>query len=125
MHKETRNWISKGDKDLGTAGFALNSVDGPLPVTTGLHCQKAAENYLKACLQENGILFSAQHNLTTLFESCVALDKSFETLRTEINQLAGYSIASRYPKAQDSLEFRKDAIAMAERVKEFILDKLI
>jgi len=125
MHKETRKWISKGDKDLGTAGFALNSVDGPLPVTTSLHCQKATENFLKAYLQENEISFSSQHGLNALYELCVSIDESFETLRTDMNQLAGYSIASRYPKAQDSLEFRKDAIATVERVKEFILEKLV
>ena len=125
MNNETRKWISKGDKDLGTAGFALNSVDGPLPVTTGLHCQKAAENYLKACLQENGFSFSSQHNLNTLFRLCISIDKSFETLQTDMDQLAGYSIASRYPKAQDSLGFRKAAIASVQRVKEFVLDKLV
>jgi HEPN domain-containing protein len=124
MKDETRNLISKGDKDLGTAGFALNSVDGPLPVTTGLHCQKATENYIKAYLHENGVSFSKHNNLHGLFEACVSFDDSFESLGTEINQLEGYSIASRYPQAKDSLEYRKDAIATAKRVKEFVLDKL-
>ncbi len=124
MHTETRNWISKGDKGLGTAGFALNSVDGPLPVTTGIHCQQAAENYLKAYLQESGVPFSSGYKLIALFEACVSFDRSFETLRANIDQLEGYSIASRYPKVEDSLEFRKDAIATATRVKEFVLDKL-
>jgi len=124
MHEKTRDWISKGDRDLGTAGFALNSIDGPLPVTTGLNCQKAAENYLKAYLQESGVPFSSEHKLITLFEACVSFDRSFKTLRTNIDQLEGYSIASRYPKAKDSLPFRKNAIATATRVKEFVLDKL-
>ena len=124
MRAETRKWISKGDKDLGTAGFALNSVDGPLPVTTGLNSQKAAENYLKAYLQENGITFSDRQNLSALLEACVSLNKSFETLLTDINQLAGYSVASRYPKAEDSLGFRKEAVASAKRVKEFVVEKL-
>jgi HEPN domain-containing protein len=125
MREETRNWILQGDKDLGTAGFALNSVDGPLPVTTGLHCQKAAENYMKAYLQEKEVPFSRQNNLNSLFEHCVSFDASFEALRMEIEQLTGYSIASRYPKAKDSLEFRKDAVATTKRVKEFILKKLV
>jgi HEPN domain-containing protein len=125
MRQETRILISQGDKDLGTAGFALNSVDGPLPVTTGLHCQKAVENYLKAYLQENGVSISRQPNLNSLFETCAALDQSFETLSADINQLVGYSIASRYPKAEDSLEFRNIAVATAKRVKEFILEKLV
>jgi HEPN domain-containing protein len=124
MREETRNWIAKADKDLGTAGFALNSIDGPLPVTTGLHCQKSAENYLKAYLQEHESPILNQHRLIILLESCILIDKSFESLYEEINQLEGYSIASRYPKAEDSLEFRKEAIATAKRVKEFILNKL-
>ena len=124
MHEETRKWIVKADKDLGTASFALDSVDGPLPVTTALHCQQSAEKYLKAFLQENGIAFSAEQHLITLFELCLAVDKSFETLGADINQLEGYSIASRYPKTNDSLEFRKEALATTKRVKEFILEKL-
>ena len=112
------------NKDLVTAGFALQSVDGPLPVTTALHCQQSAEKYLKAFLQEHKIAFSRQHNLLPLLESCISIDNSFENLRTDINRLEGYSIASRYPKAGDSLEFRNQALATAKRVKEFILGKL-
>lgn len=124
MQAETRNWISKANKDLGTAGFALESVDGPLPVTTALHCQQSAEKFLKAFLHERGVPFSSQHNLTPLLESCISVDDSFEDLRADINRLEGYSIASRYPKASDSTEFRNEALATTKRVKEFILKRL-
>jgi HEPN domain-containing protein len=124
MREETRNWIRQANKDLGTAGFALNSVDGPLPVTTGLHCQKSAENYLKAYLHEHAVAISSQQTLTSLLEVCMAVDASFEDLHSDIDQLEGYSIASRYPKAEDSLELRKEAIATATRVKDFIMGKL-
>ena len=125
MREETRNWILQANKDLGTAGFALNSVDGPLPVTTGMHCQLSAEKYLKAYLHEHNVTFSSQQTLTSLLEDCMAVDASFEDLHSDIDQLEGYSIASRYPKAEDSLEFRKEAIATALRVKEFILNRLV
>ena len=124
MHEETRRWIAQANKDLGTAGFASKSIDGPLPVTTSLHCQQSAEKYLKAFLQEHRVTFSRQHNLIPLLESCISVDHSFEDLRTDINRLEGYSIASRYPKAGDSMEFRNEALATAKRVKEFILGKL-
>lgn len=125
MREETRNWIVQANKDLGTAGFALNSVDGPLPVTTGMHCQLSAEKYLKAYLHEHEVAFSSQPTLTALLEDCIEADKSFEVLRFDIDQLEGYSIAFRYPKAEDSLEFRKEAIATAKRVKQFVLSKLV
>jgi HEPN domain-containing protein len=124
MREETRKWIAKADKDLGTAGFALNSVDGPLPLTTGMHCQLSAEKYLKAYLHEHDLAFSSQQTLTSLLEDCIAADESFEALHSDIDQLEGYSIASRYPRADDSLAFRKEAVATVERVKEFVLSRL-
>lgn len=124
MREETRTWLAKADKDLGTAGFALNSVDGPLPLTTGIHCQLSAGKYLKAYLQEHQVAFSSQQSLTSLLEECIAVDTSFEMLRSEIDQLEGYSIATRYPKADESLAFRKEAVAIVERVKELVLSRL-
>ena len=124
MREETRNWLAKADKDLGTAGFALNSVDGPLPITTAMHCQLSAEKYLKAYLHEHNIAFSSRRTLTSLLEDCIAVDVSFEALHEAIGQLEGYSIAARYPKADDSLAFRKEAVATVQRVKQFVLDRL-
>lgn len=124
MREETRKLISRADKDLSTAGFATQSRDGPLPVTTGLHCQSSVENYLKAFLLDNEIPFSEYQRLNTLFEYCISADPSFTALRNEIDQLASYSIASRYPKADDSVKFRDEAVNAAKRVKEFILKKL-
>jgi len=124
MREETRNWLAKADKDLGTAGFALNSVDGPLPVTTAMHCQLSAEKYLKAYLHEHNIAFSSRRTLTSLLEDCIAVDESFEALHEAIGQLEGYSIAARYPRADDSLAFRKEAVATVQRVKRFVLDRL-
>jgi HEPN domain-containing protein len=124
MRKETKAWISKANKDLGTASIAHQSVDGPLPVTTGLHCQQSAEKYLKAFLQEYGIAFSNQHSLVPLLEACISIDDSFERLRADINRLEGYSIAARYPRPNDSKEYAGEALSTAKRAKEFVLDKL-
>jgi len=124
MREETRNWITKAERDLGTAVFAMGSVDGPLPVTTGLHCQQSARKYLKAYVQEYDVKSLDRQNLSSLLEVCVSIDKSFESLRMDISQLEGYSIASHYPKASDALEFNTDAVATAQRVKEFVVGKL-
>lgn len=124
MQAGTRNWISKANKDLATAEFAMNSIDGPLPVTTALHCQQSARKYLKAFLYEHHIPFSSQSGLVSLLESCISVDHSFGQLRPLINKLEGYSIASRYPQANESLEFRKEALATIEQVKEFVLSRL-
>jgi HEPN domain-containing protein len=120
---ETRQWLAKADKDFGTALFAIESVDGPLLVTTGLHCQQSAEKYLKAYLQEMDISFSEHQILTSLFEHCVEADASFETLQSEISQLEGYSIAARYPTAKDIAEFNRDAMEAIRHIKEFVLSK--
>lgn len=124
MHEESRKWIAKGDRDLGTAGFALNSADGPLPVTTALHCQAAAENYLRAFLHVEQTNLAEHGNLNSLFENCLAIDGTFVSIRADVEKLSGYAIASRYPKAEESLEFRKDAITTVQHVREFILGRL-
>jgi HEPN domain-containing protein len=124
MKEEPRKWIRKADKDLSTAGFALQTVDGPLPVTTALHCQLAAENYLKAFLSEQGIPFLDSYRLSSLFEACKPVDNSFDGLLPVIEQLHRYSIASSYPKSGDSLGFREEAIASTKRVRDFVLGKL-
>ena len=124
MREETRAWIAKADKDRGTAGFALNSVDGPLPVTTAMHCQLSAENYLKAFLQEHNVAFSSQQSLASLLKSCIGADESFEALQPDIDQLEGYSISFRYPKADDSLAFRREAVAAVGRVRDFVINRL-
>lgn len=123
MHKESRQWLTRADKDFGTALFAIESVDGPLPVTTGLHCQQAAEKYLKAYLQEMSISFSESQTLKSLFDHCVEADESFETLQSEMSQLEGYSIAARYPNTKDITEFNRDAVNIIRRIKEFVLSK--
>jgi HEPN domain-containing protein len=124
MREETQKWIEKANKDLGNAGFALQSVDGPLPVTTALHCQLSAEKYLKAFLSEHAISFSHQQTLIFLFDLCMPVDHSFENVWQDIKNLNGYSIASRYPVSNHSLAFRESAIASAKRVRDFVLDKL-
>ena len=50
-----------------------------------------------------------------------------QALRSDIDQLAGYciAIASHYPKADESLEFSRNAIATVQRVRNFILGKLV
>jgi len=123
MREETRQWLAEADKDFGTAIFAIQSVDGPLPVTTGLHCQQSAENYLKAYLYEMNIRFSDQQTLSSLFDNCLAVDKSFEVLQPEVSQLEGYSIASRYPKAGDISEFNQVAVGAMKRVKAFVMSR--
>lgn len=124
MNEETRKWIAQADRDFGTAVFASQSKDGPLPVTIGLHCQQSVEKLLKAYLREHEIGFSNNQYLSSLFESCIAVDQSFEDLRQDMDQLAGYSIASRYPRGEDSLEFGKEALLIVKRAREFALNKL-
>ena len=124
MREKTRTWISKATKDLGNASFAMESIDGPLPMTTALHCQLAAEKYLKAFLCEHEVPFSHTNTLVSLFESCKPIDHSLESLWHDIDQLSGYSIASRYPPLSDSLQFREQAIASAKRVRDFVLARL-
>jgi len=59
-----------------------------------------------------------------LLDLCIAIDKEYETLRKELEQLENYSVAVRYPGVKISVELAEEAFELANRVRQFIRKKL-
>jgi HEPN domain-containing protein len=57
-------------------------------------------------------------------ELSIALDKEFENLRTELEQLENYSVAVRYPGVKISVELAEEAFELAKKVRLFVRKKL-
>ena len=70
------------------------------------------------------VRFERTHSLTLLFDLCIPLDKDFENLRTELEQLENYSVAVRYPGVKISVELAEEAFELATRVRQFVRSKL-
>jgi len=64
---ELRQWIIKGDHDLGTAKVTYLYIPEYLDTVT-FHCQQAVEKYLKAYLIFQKISFKFTHDLIYLLD---------------------------------------------------------
>ncbi|MEM5821373.1 MAG: HEPN domain-containing protein [Candidatus Aenigmatarchaeota archaeon] len=127
MKEETvKKWIIKAENDLKIAKDELNTEN---PATDGIcfHAQQAAEKFLKAFLVFHNKPFRKTHDLVELLELCEEIDESFKELsKEEIDKLTDYATDIRYPEEfyMPSIEEAKEAIEIAEKVKEFVLNKL-
>ena len=124
MNELTSEWIEKADNDFHSVDLLLTAGEFPIPDAACFHCQQCAEKYLKAYLQEHMVRFERTHSLTLLFDLCIPLDKDFENLRTELEQLENYSVAVRYPGVKISVELAEEAFVLATRVRQFVRSKL-
>jgi len=89
--------------------------------------QQCAEKYLKAFLIFHGKEISKTHNLAELIKSCANVDKGFQSLfDLKVHELTDYGIDIRYPDDFyfPSKEEAEEAIKIAEKAKEFVMDKL-
>lgn len=130
MNEElTNHYIVKAEHDLKTAKDEI-ITNKPATDTVCFHTQQCAEKYLKAYLVFNGKEITKTlktHNIEVLLVACKEMDDSFNYL-IEINahELTDYAIEARYPDDfyLPSVSESNHAIETAEKVKEFILDKL-
>jgi len=93
---EIKQWINKGDHDLGTAKITFLHVPEYLDTVT-FHCQQAVEKYFKAYLifQDTAFLFS--HDLIYLLDLIAQKDMDFKRYYDAISELQGYAVEVGYP----------------------------
>ncbi len=127
MNEDTvKNWIKRAENDLkiGKDEFLTES-----PVTDMIcfHMQQCVEKYLKAFLIFNGEEITKTHDIGAIINQCIKIDPEFSFL-FEINadMLTRYAVEIRYGESfyYPSLSETKEAIEIAEKVKEFVLKKL-
>jgi HEPN domain-containing protein len=126
MKEATEPWITKAEEDLKAAMILFESGDFPSAVVC-FHAQQVVEKYLKAYLTENSIEFRRTHDLIVLLdEYCLYLDRKFDDFRDQLKEFAYYAIDARYPGADipPSISETKQALAVAKKFKEFVLDRI-
>jgi HEPN domain-containing protein len=118
-------WINKAEKDLLTAEREL-SFENPITDTICFHCQQAVEKYLKAFLVYHQIYFTKTHRIIDLLELCNTADSSFKKELEDADDLTDYAIQIRYPDVllEPEIEDAKEALKIAKKVKEFVLNKI-
>lgn len=127
MNEETvRQWIRKAENDLKIGKDEVNTAE-PATDTVCFHMQQCAEKYLKAYLIAHGKEYPRTHRLEVLISLCADIQSDFLLLvEGGVPELTAYATDLRYGEEfyLPSMEERKRAIALAEKVREFVRQKL-
>jgi len=81
------------------------------------HCQQAAEKYLKALLQENGLTVPRTHDLEDLLTLILSFDSSVSKLRRSLAALTPFAVDYRYPGETATKRDALSSLHRAERVR--------
>jgi HEPN domain-containing protein len=122
---EIKQWIIKGDHDLGTAKITYLHIPDYLDTVT-FHCQQAVEKYLKAYLIFQTTTFRFSHDLVYLLDLINQSDSDFEEYYDSVSELQGYAVEIRYPNETIYLSNEKveKAISIAKIVRELVVLKM-
>ncbi len=121
--EKAREWLKKAERDLKAANILLR--EGIYDYSL-FHSQQAVEKFLKAFLTYHNKIFRKTHNIPLLVNLCKEIDRSFEELNNlDLSILFPIGITVRYPVEREiTKEEAKEALEVAEKVREFILRKL-
>ena len=122
---EIRQWIIKGDHDLGTAKVTYLYIPEYLDTVT-FHCQQAVEKYLKAYLIFQSTVFRFSHDLIYLLDLITQKDLDFESFYDTVSELQGYAVEIRYPNETIFLSKEKVESTMitAMEIRKFVTRKM-
>jgi HEPN domain-containing protein len=116
--------VDKAEADFYSAELLLRAGEFPLSEPACFHCQQCAEKYLKAYLQESQVDFERKHDLMPLLSMCVSLEKDFQSLKEDLQELDRYAVVVRYPGVIVRVEMAESALKAAESVRLFVRRKL-
>ena len=122
---EIKQWIEKGDHDLGTAKVTYLYIPEYLDTVT-YHCQQAVEKYLKAYLIFKSTSFRFSHDLIYLLDLITQNDPDFGNFYDSASELQGYAIEVRYPNETIYLSNEKveKAMKIAKDVRDIVTNKM-
>jgi HEPN domain-containing protein len=121
MQPLTTEWIQKAEGDLATARRELRARTTPNYDASCFHAQQCAEKYLKALLQEVETPFGKSHNLSLLLDLLKNRHPGLELLRPSLAILNAYAVEYRYPGESSDKEVARQAVKLAEDVKQAVL----
>jgi len=122
---ETRNWLSKAETDLRSAGILFEN-DRSLDGIVLFHCQQAVEKALKGFLAYHNLAFRKTHHIGELAQQCIRFEPSLETLLRQASGLTVFAWAFRYPgdPEEPASEDAGAALALARDVYNAVLSAL-
>ena len=123
MKRKTATWVRKAEDDWDAA-CELAARSPPLRDAACFHCQQAAEKYLKALLQELGVVVPRTHDLDTLLLILLPHDATLRPLRRGLRTLTRYAVDYRYPFERATIRQTRSALKIAERTRKELRARL-
>jgi HEPN domain-containing protein len=123
---QVKNWIAKAENDLKIGTHEMTFQD---PATDAIcfHAQQCVEKYLKAYLVFHQQFFRKTHDIKEITNLCKVIDQDFDFLfEIKANEMTIYATELRYADdfVMPSIEETQEAIVIAEKVKDFVLEKV-
>ena len=116
MKRQTAKWVHKAEQDW-EAAHKLASETPPFRDIVCFHCQQAAEKYLKALLQENGLVVPRTHDLVNVLNLLLPGDATLVPLRRKSRSLTQYAVDYRCPGMMASKRQMVAALRHADQIR--------
>lgn len=97
MKISTMEWIEKAEGDWDVALRVYRARKKPNYDAACFHAQQCVEKYLKAELNETGLMFGKTHNLLDLLNQIAAVEPSRMALQRQAAFLTDFAVQYRYP----------------------------
>lgn len=120
MQAITLEWVDRAEEDWDIAGLALRSRKTPRYNGVCFHTQQCAEKYLKARLQEDGIVFPKTHDLNVLLDLLLTGYPLWAALRPALLVLKDYAVDFRYPGETADRDEAWEAMRLCQGVREIV-----
>lgn len=124
MKPTTLEWVEKAEGDWNSAQREYRALNRPNYDSACFHAQQRAEKYLKAKLEEAGMIFGKTHNLITLLTLVLTIEPAWNVLSPYLNGLNGYSVGFRYPGNSANKNNEKNAPKDCREVRRAICQAL-
>jgi HEPN domain-containing protein len=97
MKATTREWVDKAEADYAVALLLRRSRKKHSRDIVCFHLQQCLEKYLKARLEEAGIVVAKTHDLERLLNLVLPVEPLWSTLRPALAAITDYAVEVRYP----------------------------
>lgn len=124
MNSLVTEWVAKAEVDYKAAAILMQSGETDIYDAICNHAHQCLEKYLKAYLQSQNQAPLKSHDLDELLTYWVALDPTFEPLRSDLVILNPYAVRIRYPGLWAGEKNAKSAYDILLDTRTFIRAKL-
>src|SRR2546422_2898046 len=97
MKAGTREWVRCAEEDFDVAMALMRRRTKSASNSIGFHCQQCAEKYLKARLEEAGLVTPKTHDLVALLQLLLPIEPLWASFAPTFRGLNDYAIKFRYP----------------------------